>query len=211
MPNETGIKYDEDYYERGIETGKSAYHNYRWISGLTIPMAMTIIDFLNITRDDTILDFGCAKGYLVKALRLLYRQAWGVDESLYAIKNCDSIVKQFCSLPSVPLKIPNTFDLCIAKDVFEHIEEEELVKILKWMPVKRLFAVIPLGDSSLYRAPINNADPTHVICANEIWWINFFVTCGYEIVDFRFQIPGIKDNYYEKYPDAHGFFRLFKK
>ena len=71
--------YNESYFERGLESGLSLYQNYRWIPELTIPMAMTIIDFLGIKRHQTILDFGCAKGFLVKAFRLLYRSAYGVD------------------------------------------------------------------------------------------------------------------------------------
>ena len=31
--------FNEDYYERGAETGKSLYSHYRWMPELTIPMA----------------------------------------------------------------------------------------------------------------------------------------------------------------------------
>ena len=79
-------KYDEDYFERGVETGKSLYSNYRWIPELTIPICAELIMQLKIGPEDTILDFGCAKGFIVKALRLLHREAYGVDISEYAIK-----------------------------------------------------------------------------------------------------------------------------
>ena len=92
------MEYDEDYFENGIKTGKSCYENYRWLPELTIPMAMTIIDLLKIQRFETVLDFGCAKGYLVKAFKLLYRNAFGVDASPYAIANCDSEVANRCFL-----------------------------------------------------------------------------------------------------------------
>lgn len=69
--------YDREYFEYGVETGKSNYQNYRWIPELTIPMAMTIIDLLGIKPNESVLDYGCAKGYLVKALRMLHRNAWG--------------------------------------------------------------------------------------------------------------------------------------
>ena len=205
---ELGEEYNEDYFERGLQAGVSNYQNYRWMPDFTIPMAMTIIDYLKLTREHKILDFGCAKGYLVKALRMLYRKAWGVDISKYAIDNCHPDVSEYCVKMGTNLhrSLPKLFDYCIAKDVFEHIDEGGLKFILSRLNCKRIFAVIPLGDSEYYRAPLNNCDKTHQICANEYWWITFFKENGWEIEDFKLQIPGIKDAYYEKYPDAHGFF-----
>ena len=153
--------YSEDYFERGLESGLSCYQNYRWIPELTIPMAMTIIDYLHLSREDKILDFGCAKGFLVKALRLLYRQAWGVDISEYAIRNTDPKVREFCFLSGLTKTLeskadyPQEFDYCIAKDVFEHISERGLEIELNQINSKRIFAIIPLGDSEYYRKVLN--------------------------------------------------------
>ena len=36
-----GQYFDEDYYERGAETGKSLYSHYRWMPELTIPMSVS--------------------------------------------------------------------------------------------------------------------------------------------------------------------------
>src|SRR5512137_1682190 len=126
MSKMSGIDYNEDYFERGLQTGKSNYQNYRWIPELTIPMAMSIIDFLELKPEHKILDFGCAKGYLVKALRLLRRQAWGMDISEYAISCVDSEVRQYCALSPHLVNLPKHFDFCVAKDVFEHISEKGL-------------------------------------------------------------------------------------
>ena len=72
-------RYDEDYFERGIESGKSLYTNYRWIPELTIPMCSFLNEQLGIGQSENVLDFGCAKGFIVKAMRLLGRNAYGVD------------------------------------------------------------------------------------------------------------------------------------
>lgn len=207
MSELNGARFNEDYFERGVELQISGYQNYRWIPELTIPMALTIIEYLDISRLDTILDYGCAKGYLVKALRLLYRMAWGVDVSSYAIENVDPMVKDYCFLKGNQ-NLPDSFDLCIAKDVFEHIDEGRLGHSLQRLGAKILFAVIPLGDGEKFIAPSNNIDITHRICQTKDWWIDFFGENGWVTHDFRYKINGIKDHYYERYPEGHGFFVL---
>lgn len=211
------LEYDKTYFECGIESGVSLYQNYRWMPELTIPMTMTIIDFLGIKRHQTVLDFGCAKGFLVKALRLLYRKAYGVDASEYAIKNVDPDVERFCILKSGPCyanataSFPRSFDFCIAKDVLEHLEESELKLELYALPSDRLFAVIPLGEEARYRAPANDLDVTHRICEPESWWTGFFESEGWTVKDLRLHLQGIKDHYYERFPNSHGFFTLERR
>jgi SAM-dependent methyltransferase len=213
------VFYDSDYYERGIETGKSCYSNYRWMPEQTFAMAMTIIDYLNIKRGDTVLDFGCSKGFLVKALNILYRDAWGVDVSNYAIEQCDSQVKNKCILKSnEPLmdswqiaNYPKMFDFCIAKDVFEHIEQDDLRQTLLSINANQMLAIVPLGEDGIYRAPSNNMDQSHVICENEYWWASLFECNGWRLKKITLKIPGIKDSYYDKYPTSHGFFILGKQ
>lgn len=209
--------YDAAYFECGIESGLSLYQNYRWISELTIPMAMSIIDLLGIKRGQSVLDFGCAKGYLVKALRLLGRAAYGVDVSEYAIRSVDSEVKRFCLHKSGPvyndrkLGFPRSFDFCVAKDVFEHLCVSELSDELYVVPTDRIFAVIPLGENGKYRAPANDLDVTHKICESENYWADFFKDQGWYVTDMRLYVPGIKDHYYDRFPGAHGFFTIERR
>jgi len=200
--------YDEDYYERGLETGKSIYQNYRWMPEWTIPIAMVMIDCLGIKRGQTVLDYGCAKGYLVKALRLLGRDAHGVDISEYAIKNVDAEVRKYCVLKN-DFKM-KTADFCISKDVFEHISEAELPEVLAWIDAHELFAVIALGDENGYFAPAANLDKTHITCKDGDWWCAMFIENGWKIKHFAYRIAGIKDSYNEISPTAHGFFTLRK-
>jgi len=205
--------YDEDYFERGLVTGKSCYVNYRWLPELTIPMAMTMIDLLEIKRGDSILDFGTAKGFLVKAFRMLHRKAWGVDISRYAIENVDLSVKDYCFLVEEDKMFDAfdmMFDFCIAKDVFEHIEKDKLINILKSIPARILFAIIPLGENGKYRIPAYELDITHVIREDEDWWLSLFGECGWNFKNFFFRVKGIKDNW-AKFRKGNGFFILRKE
>jgi SAM-dependent methyltransferase len=194
--------YDRDYYEAGIESGKSCYQNFRWVPELTIPMAMTMIDLLGIKRDQSVLDFGCAKGYLVRALRMLYRDAWGVDISDYALKHVDPEVKMYCHPVSA---LRREFDFCIAKDVFEHIPVDELKGVLESINAKILFAIIPLGGKGKYFAEANNFDKSHVTCQSDDWWEDCLNKAGWRSISYHYSVPGIKDHY-SHIPNAHGFF-----
>lgn len=205
-----GDFYNQDYFERGLETGKSCYQNYRWMPELTIPMAMAIVDHLLLLKEHSILDFGCAKGYLVKALRLLNRKAWGVDISRYAISQVPSDVACYCKLIEVcGNDFPKHFDWCIAKDVFEHIDEGILDNVLTNIPARKMFAVIPLGDERGYFAKANNLDCSHVLCKDAEWWIHRFYDNKWFCSSWSYRVEGIKDSYKDQ-ERAHGFFTLEK-
>jgi SAM-dependent methyltransferase len=203
--------YDEDYYQRGIETGKSCYQLYRWLPELTMPMAMRIIDYLHIRPEHTVLDYGCALGYMVKAFRLLHRQAWGFDISSYAIEHVDNEVKDYCFLINRPVEIPENFDFCIAKDVLEHIEYKCIGNVLKNIDAKMMFAIVPLGKNGKYESPCNNMDKSHIICEDVDWWLNTFLENGWELINFAFRINGIKESHYKSHPRGHGFLWTRKK
>lgn len=202
--------YDRDYYERGPASGKSNYDNYRWIPELTFPMAMTIIDVLGIRRGDRVLDYGCAKGFLVKAMRLLYREAWGLDISNYALENADPEIKKYCFHPAkIDNGFPKSFDFIVAKDVLEHIHMGELPGTLLLLRHRAptMFVLVPLGENGVYRAHANNLDKSHAVCENEFWWSRLFETCGWDVKSIQFKIPGIKEAYDDQ-PGSHGFFVL---
>jgi hypothetical protein len=200
--------YDSSYYERGLQTGKSCYQNYIWMPEFTIPLAMTIIDYLGIKKTDTILDYGSSKGFLVKAFRMLHRKAWGVDISDYALSHVPEDVKDFCH------KVGNLddmyFDFCVAKDVFEHIPKTDLVDILRKLKTSNLFVIVPLGQNGCYNAESNNLDKSHVICEPCDWWLKLFDNSGWNVIEHTFKIEGIKESY-NSIPEAHGFFTLTRK
>ena len=197
--------YDKDYYEHGIKTGKSCYNRYRWMPEETIAMATSMINHLGMKPRAKVLEIGCAFGYLVKALRLLGIRAWGTDISQYAINHVDSEVVKYCSLPLE--KIYEKYDFCIAKDVFEHIKPDSLFELIKNIPARKLFVIVPLGEKGIYFALENSLDKSHVICEDEQWWMRFFRQAGWGLGYYSFGIPGIKEAY-KNIPRAHGFFTL---
>ena len=197
--------FNDDYYQKGLESGKSSYQLYRWLPEATIPMVMRIIDYLHIRPEHKILDYGCAFGYVVKAFRMLNRQAWGVDISPYAIENVDPSVKDFCFLLEGNALLPDNIDFCIAKDVLEHIDYEKVGTVLQSIKASTIFAIVPLGNENRYYSQCNHLDDSHIICEDSDWWINTFLINGWDMINFTYRIDGIKESHYQSHPKAHGF------
>ena len=192
--------YNEDYYERGVQTGMSLYENYHWIPELTVPMAMAMIDYLGIQRGDRVLDYGCAKGYLVKAMRWLSRDAWGYDTSNYAIANADAESKLFVSTHLWNIR----FRYAIAKDVLEHINENDISFMLNAIPANVLFVTVPLGDGTKYNVPAYEMDVTHKIRQPLDWWVEMIRKAGWRVTSAKLRVEGIKDNW-AMFKDGNGF------
>jgi len=206
--------YDHDYFECGPVVGISGYMNYQWMPELTLRMVHHMICGLPLHRHQSVLDYGCAKGFVVKALRILDIDADGVDVSAYAIQHADSEVRDLCSLIEGcgdPACFRRDYDWMLAKDVFEHIAEPDLrVLLAKARPrVQRIFAAIPLAaddHSGRYVIAEYDRDVTHVLARTAEWWSRFFVLNGWVVESFSYTFDGCKENWTRRWPDGNGFF-----
>jgi SAM-dependent methyltransferase len=173
--------FDKSYYEAGPQTGKSLYQNYRWIPELTIPLAHHIVTYTKSHQRRTIMDFGCAKGYLVHALRLLGREAYGVDISEYAIGQAPKEING-CVKAIEPQSDDFKYcDLMLAKDILEHIPYDNLEDQLKVIRKRcqYIFAIIPLAKNNKYIIPAYELDKSHYIREDKEWWIDRFNDAGF--------------------------------
>lgn len=204
----TSDQYDADYYLRGRETGKSLYANYRWLPESTIPMVRAIVAHLNLDRRHSVLDFGCARGYVVRALRGLGYRGYGVDASEWAVANADDAVRDYVSLARVragehcaSLTPPPQFvghHWIIAKDVLEHLPDAaDLIECMMVAAGVGVFAVVPLAavDGFNYVCPDYELDKTHVQRWTLPTWTRAFIRPGWA-VEARYRLPGVKDNWY---------------
>ena len=200
------VDYNKEYFEAGIAHGVSLYENYRWIPELTFPMVHDLVLELGVKKGDRILDFGCAKGYIVWAFRMFGYQSFGVDISDYAIESSPREVRRFVSLPQDLPRIE--FDICIAKDVLEHIEYDSLDLTISWIMNRsdKLFVVVPLGNGLIYEIPAMEQDKTHIIRESLSWWRERFTRLGYEVKYCDHSMGSIKNKWVEQYPTGNGFF-----
>lgn len=198
--------FNKDYFQNGIKTGVSLYDRYRWMPELSMSMCMSMIDYLGIKREDRILDYGCSRGYLVKAMRLLHRIAYGTDISEYAINYCDDEVGGFLGLlnpdGTIPFKTP--FDFGISKDTLEHVPYEHIDFVFEQLSkhCKALFIVVPLGENGKYRIPQYELDSTHMIRENDKWWAKKMKQFFTDLL-VTDHVPGIKDNWYDVNPKGN--------
>lgn len=196
--------FDEKYFEDGVRSRVSAYENYRWMPERSIREASSIINNISFT---TVLDFGCAKGFMVHALRLLGKEAHGVDVSEYAVTNCHPKVKEYLTVVDTAEDIKGGWDLIIAKDVLEHIPKEEIPSVLTALRrrCKTIFVAVPLGDGTRYRIREYEMDITHVTKESEEWWLTTLVDAGFKIKYFDYEFGHLKENWTVPHPYGNAF------
>ncbi len=202
--NSHNNKFTKEYFEDGIKAKVSAYENYRWMPDRSIREANSILKQIPFTNA---LDFGCAKGFLVYALRLLGKDAYGVDISSYAIKNCHKEIKKYVKKIDDCNDITEQWDLIIAKDVLEHLQKDTLDRTLKAFrkKAKRIFFIVPLGEKNKYRIREYEMDVTHIIREPEEWWLKAVKNAGFEIEYFDYSFGYIKDHWTSKFPYGNAF------
>jgi len=211
QPNTDFDVYDADYFLRGKETGKSLYTDYRWMPDLTIPMVKAIGVHLEMPRGSRVLDYGCARGYMVKAFNSVGYPAYGFDPSQWVIDHCDPEVAHCVTTDWADIE-SRKYDWVVAKDVLEHVPAEDLgdtIRRIKSVTEAGIFAVVPLAEEwgQTYVVPEYEADVTHRVRINLHDWMSLFVSVlgnGWTVTA-SYRVAGVKDNYYDKYPTGNGF------
>ena len=208
--------YGSDYFENGTVLGISGYSNYRWLPELTIRMVFYLIRGLGINQHDRILDFGCAKGYVVKAFRILDHEAYGVDVSEYAIQQVDSDVRDYCwrisGVEDASL-YGRAYHWLLAKDTLEHmtVEEIRLLMARARANVEKMFVVVPLAKDDVTGSFVieeYERDVTHITAKTANWWETVFREEGWRVKESRYSFPGCKENWTSRWSDGNGFFVL---
>lgn len=166
--------FDETYFMDGVKSGKSNYENYSWMPERTLAFARRYVDHIGIRPQHSILEIGCARGFLVKALRQMYFDVWGYDISEWAIKNCDPEVQSRVH----GIVVHDEYDHIISKDCLEHVPEKELEKLVdKMISLARasILIIVPLSSEvgGSYVRTEDNMDATHVIRWPLEKWMEF--------------------------------------
>src|SRR3972149_7053071 len=111
--------FDAYYYEHGC--GRPYERDEGWLNFFD-GIAKRIIEE---TEPKTVLDAGCALGFLVEAFRNRGVEAYGVDISEYAIQNVYPKIKKYCWIGSITDPFPKKYDLITSIEVLEHMPQRE--------------------------------------------------------------------------------------
>jgi SAM-dependent methyltransferase len=113
------VEYGRYYYRH--DCGVPYERNEHWL-GFFGAIADAIVRDL---RPTTVLDAGCAMGFLVEALRERGVEAWGVDVSEHAISQVHESVAEYCQVASLTEPLPRRYDLIVSVETLEHIPPAE--------------------------------------------------------------------------------------
>jgi hypothetical protein len=111
--------YDRFYYANYLrDDGSEEYkRGDRWL-GFFGSVADRIVSDIG---PGTVLDAGCAMGFLVEALRDRGVDASGIDVSEYALGQVREDVKAYCANASVTDAFPTRYDLIVCIETLEHL------------------------------------------------------------------------------------------
>lgn len=140
----------------------------------------------------TVLDMGCAFGYLVSALRNKGVQAYGIDISEYALSQADEKIKPYVKVMSALDKLPDNFpkkyDLVVSIEMIEHLYADDGLKVIKKMTEYADRILLSSTDSDF-------AEPTHVNVQPKEYWCEKFAEHNY-FRDLHIDLRYISPNAY---------------
>jgi len=129
-------------------------------------------------RPTSVLDAGCAIGFLVEALRNVGVEAWGIDISEWAISHVPESIRMYCSIGSLTEEIDGHFDLVTLIEVIEHLPAAVAGSVVANITLHTdlvLFSSTPDGFE----------EATHINVQTPDYWANLFASHGF-VRDFEY-------------------------
>jgi cyclopropane fatty-acyl-phospholipid synthase-like methyltransferase len=177
--------YDEAYF-----TGETSNYRdgYSWdrFGALFQALALTLVQ--SFPTAHSFLDIGCARGFLVRALREQHVMAWGMDHSQYAIDHADPLAAPYLSCQAIEDAYMPGVDVIIACETLEHLTVAQLEQALVFLQRRTqigLVATVPM-PSMHNRLAWHEAqqEVTHVTLEDREWWHALLRRTGWRVDAF---------------------------
>ncbi|MFQ5743344.1 MAG: class I SAM-dependent methyltransferase [Acidobacteriota bacterium] len=168
--------YDRDYFEGGKRD--SPAHTHETIYPLIEPTAVFLT---RLYHPGTVVDLGCAKGYLVEAFQKTgIEKTFGMDVSTYAVSAGGTSTRGRLLVGDVAAGIPlrsGSFDLVTGLDLFEHLHDPAPVLA----EIRRILSAGGVAYLKICHPRHANAqrDPSHVNVRPLPYWRNEFLRAGF--------------------------------
>ena len=164
--------YDEYYFERSC--GKPYKRDEGWLNFFG-----AIARKINAEiAPGSVLDAGCAMGFLVEKLREEGAEAFGIDISEYAIENVHESVRSFCDVGSILEPFPRKYDLIVTIEVLEHLPKPDAERAVENL-------CRHTDDILFSSSPHDYREVSHFNVQPPEYWAELFARQGfYRDVDF---------------------------
>lgn len=173
--------YNEDYYNRYIiQEGAGGYLQSSIQRKILHDIAY---DLIMLCKPKSLLDVGCAAGYLVEAALSYDVDAFGMDVSRYIIEN--SVVPEHCIRHDVsqPYPFARSFDMVVCIEVMEHLPEKDAQRAIRFM--------CEHADRYIYfsSTPDDITEETHINVQTPEYWEAEFKKHGFIKYEYLVQNP----------------------
>ena len=165
---------------------KNGYGGFFYNSRFWQPVISTFQEHFWLTKESTVLDVGCAKGFMLYDLIQIIPgiTVSGVDISEYAIKNTIDSIKphvQVANAMNLPFE-DNSFDVVIAINTLHNLDKEDFAVALREVErVSRKGSFVTVDafrDEEEKEAMLAwNLTAKTILSVDE--WISFYEECGY--------------------------------
>jgi len=164
--------YDARYYARGC--GEPYRRDNVWL-GFFRRVADRVVEGIG---PGSVLDAGCAMGFLVETLRERGVEAWGVDVSAYAIGEAHPSIQAFVRVGTITEPFGRRYDLAVCIEVVEHLPPDEA-------PAAVANLCAHADDILFSSSPADHRELTHLGVRPPEHWAELFARHGfYRDVDF---------------------------
>jgi cyclopropane fatty-acyl-phospholipid synthase-like methyltransferase len=165
-----------------------AYSGY-YYDGRYRPVAERILHKYQLKPTSSILEIGCAKGFLLKEFIDMGIKVCGIDFSHYAVGNahpaiCNYVFQGDCS-ESSSLPIHEKFDLVIAKEVLPHLDINQIRRTLSNCKVwaqdpTNVLLQIQVVQNHYQASKVKQFDPTHKTLMDTHGWLTLLQQCEFK-------------------------------
>tara|TARA_B100000212_G_C27284987_1_gene494747 strand:+ start:299 stop:958 length:660 start_codon:yes stop_codon:yes gene_type:complete len=129
---EIARRFEKEFFDGERRHGYGGFNYDKKFWGPVIPK---FIEYWGLNKDSSVLDVGCAKGFMLYDLKEAINEITvaGVDVSKYAINNSKEEVKKYLKVAdakNLPFK-DNSFDVVISINTIHNLEIEECALALK--------------------------------------------------------------------------------
>lgn len=185
-------KFGKEFFDGDRNTG---YGGFSYMPRFWQPVVPTFQDHFSLTNASSLLDVGCAKGFMMHDIMELIPgiTVKGVDISDYAIANAMDSVKEHVSVANAR-ELPfddNSFDVVISINTVHNLEQEDCGKALQEIErVSKGKSFVTMDayrtDEEFERMQAWNLTAKTIMHVDD--WISFFAEIGYT-GDYYWFIP----------------------